>query len=285
MKQRNVVIYTMLAIILCIIFMIVSLFTIWKPKKVQKKESFDGRKKVYSYIENKNFQEKAFNLYKSEVKRLLMPVNINQLFEKLDEDYIEDNKLEKNNVKEFLEEKKLLSNNIEIKKYSVIKKADTYIYRTVYDVFDSNNSKINEGVVNIIEEKPFEYTLSFESDAISILENNITAKINNISFDIKNIENKKDSVKYEIKFTNENEEDINIDFDDINNVVLILENGKQIKMAASLISSSDEILTKGSSLKKEAFFSVSLAEQGLIKAIKFNKVTIGNKVTNIKIEF
>ncbi len=285
MKERNIVIYTLVAIIVCVLFIIVSLIMIWSPKKVQKKESIDGRKKIYSYIENTNFEEKTFNIYKSEVKRLLMPINVKQLFEKLNDDFIKRNNLTIDNVKSYLDDKKLLTNNANLRSYSVIKKGDYYIYRVEYDTFDSNNNKTGKGVVNIIEEKPFEYTLSFEAEDITLLENNVNKIISNIEFNIKNLENKKDSVKYEIRFTNNNEEDINIDFDDINNIVLVLENGKQIKMAAALISADEEILTKGSSLRKEAFFNISLEDQGLIKAIKFNKVTIGNKVTRIIVEF
>lgn len=285
MKREKIVIYTTIIIIICVIFMLVSLFVIWSPKKVQKKESFDGRKKVYSYIENENFQDKTFNLYKSEVKRLLMPVNVGQLFEILDEEYKEKNNLTKDNLKSFLDEKNILSNNIVFDTYTFIEKGDICIYRVEYNIYNNRNEKISNAVVNIIEEKPFSYTLSFDSDNISLLENNITRTINNIEFNIRNIENKNNSVKYEIKFTNNNDEDINIDFDDINNIVLVLANGKQIKMAAAVISSDEEILTKGSSLKKEAFFNASLIEQGVIKGIKFNKVTIGDKVTSIQVDF
>lgn len=285
MNQKKLVLYTTLAIIACVILIIIALIVVWTPNEGTQVENIEGRKQVYSYIENTNFKQKTYNTYISEVKRLLMPVNVKQLYKKLNEDYISENNLTEDNLGNFLNEKKLLSNQINFKSYTVVQKGDIYIYRIIYDTLNQDTILAQDCVVNIIEEKPFAYTLSFENESLSILEHNITRRMNDIEIQIKNIENKKESAKFEITFTNHNEEDVTIDFDDINNVLLVLNNGKQIRMAATIISAEDDILTKGSSLKKEAFFSANIIEQGMIKAIKFEKIKIGDKETSITVDF
>lgn len=285
MNQKKVVLFTIIAIISCIVFMIISMFAIWSPKKGSKKESLDGRKKVYSYVDNENFKEKTFNLYKSEVKRLLMPINVKQLYEKLDEDYLNKNNLNIDNISKFLTENNLLSNNIEFKNYIAIESGDTYIYRIMYNTLDDRQRTVSSCVINLIEESPFNYTLSFEGDSLDILKHNVTRTVQGINFNIKNVENTKNSAKFEIIIKNTNEKDIELNFDDVNNVMLVLKNGNQIKMSAAVISSEDDILTKGSSIEKEAFFTVNLEEQGLIKGIKFNKIKIDGKETTVTVEF
>ncbi len=285
MNQRKLVLVTILAITACIVFMIISMFAIWSPKKGNKKESIDGRKKVYSYNDNENFKEKTFNLYKSEVKRLLMPINTKQLYEKLDKDYLNKNNLNSDNIAKFLNDNNLLSNNIDFRNYIAIENGDTYIYRIMYNTFDDRNRILSSCVINLIEEKPFSYTLSFESDSLDILKHNVTRTVEGINFSIKNVENTKNSAKFEIIIKNTNEKDIELNFDDVNNVMLVLKNGNQIKMSAAVISADEDVLTKGSSVEKEAFFNVNLEEQGLIKAIKFNKVKVNGKEQNITVEF
>ena len=287
MKQNKVALYTIIVVIIIVLFVVISLVAVWTPNKKVTSESTDGRKKVYSYVENINFQDKTFQLYSSEVDRLLMPVNVEQLYEKTNKEFLTKYKLTKENYKEYLEKNNLLSNDIEFTSYSVVKSGDTYVYRAVYDIVEKNSNKvlIKGNIVNIIEEKPYVYTLSFEKESLEILKHETSKIIDGIKFEIKNIANQSNSVKFEIKITNNNEQNVNVDFDDINNVVIGLENGKQIKIAATIISSNDEVLTKGSSIKKEAFFNATIQEQGLIRYIKFNKVTIGNEEKSIKVEF
>ena len=114
---------------------------------------------------------------------------------------------------------------------------------------------------------------------------NVPRTVEGINFSIKNVENTKNSAKFEIIIKNTNEKDIELNFDDVNNVMLVLKNGNQIKMSAAVISADEDVLTKGSSVEKEAFFNVNLEEQGLIKAIKFNKVKVNGKEQNITVEF
>lgn len=287
MKKNKLAFYSIIVIIVFILLIAISLVVVWTPKKSTSVESLDGRKNVYSYIDNTDFQDKTFQLYKSEVDRLLMPVNVEQLYEKTNKEFLSKYKLTKENYKSYLEENKLLSNDIEFTSYSVVKSGDTYIYRAVYDIVVKNSEDVlvEGNIINIIEEKPYVYTLSFEKESLEVLKHETSKTIDGIKFEIKNVANQSNSAKFEIKITNNNDKDVLVDFDDINNVVIGLENGKQIKMAATIISAEEEILTKGSSLKKEAFFNVSLKEQGLIRYIKFNKVTIGSEEKSIKVEF
>ena len=194
--------------------------------------------------------------------------------------------LNESNFKSYLEQNNLISKNIVFTSYSVIEKNDIYVYRINYNVNDDNGNLIANKVVNVIEDKPYSYTISFDQESVSLLESyNISRVVNNIRFDIVCLNSTTESIKFKIVISNDNDKDVLVNFDNVSDVVLILNDNTFVKMAASVVSGDNETLTKGSSITKEAFFPIGLQDQGQIKSISFGNVRIGNVEEVITLDF
>ncbi|MDD3303671.1 MAG: hypothetical protein PHP54_02000 [Clostridia bacterium] len=279
-KEKKLQNYLFLGIILIVIVSIISIFAIWgNNDKVD--TSIVG---LASYSVS-DFKAKTYDIYSSEVKRLLMPQNTDQLFDKMESTFLASNSLNKGNFKKYLEDNKLIGKDIRFSGYTVIQNNDTYIYRIQYSLYE-NDKSITTKIINVIEDKPYSYRLSFDQESISLLKNlKLIRSYNDIKFDISCISSNTESIKFKIIIENNNKEDVKIDFDSVNNVVLVLNDNRMIKMAATVISSDEEILTNGSTITKEAYFAIGLEDQGKIKAINFGNVKIGNENKVITLNF
>lgn len=278
-QQKRKISIISIIVISIILVIIVASISVWSYLNHNNHEG-----KVYHYTENTNYEKKVYEMYKSEIKRLLLPINTAQLYEEMDEEFLERHALTEDNFKAYLEENQLIGRDIQFKAYDVIQKGDTYLYK-IYYFINENGKSVKNATINVIETRPYQYTLSFEKDAESLLSNTINTTQSNIAFSIILKESTNDTIKYEINFKNQNEQTLNIDFDDINNVQLVLTDGRRIKMASTVISSDEEVLTQGSSLKKEAVFLVPIKDQASIKGIRFEEVKIGDEVKTVTINF
>ena len=279
--------FTLLFIIAYAVLAVLVIIYIWWPKG--NSSIVSNSKFTYEDIDEK---EKAIDIYKTKIIPLLAEKDLNQLYQKLNEEY----KLEKNitekNYQAFLEESGFISKNgISIGECTVnIQKDDVYVYRFKYTC--NNVSKY----VNVIETKPYEYTLSFEQNSIPIVNNTYTETnegtissstkttiIDNIKYEVTKNTLRENGITYTLKITNNSDKNVEYNFDNVTNVTAIMSDGKRANMGGAVISADEDILTPGSSLEKELFFAISSQDQNKIKTIRLQQVKIGDESKTVSI--
>jgi len=278
-KNDKVMIYSIIFIIIVVISLFVSLYFIWFSK--------DEDTGIDSYTYN-GFEEEIITVYQKQLRILLKSTNVKLLAEKLDNSYIESNKLSLNNLnslKSHFTTKGLLTKgyaNITGYTVSMNDESGVAVYRFKY-----YNAQGYERYVNLIEKEPYVYSLSFEDDfVVSSAKKNIIDTYNDIKFEITLEESTKDSLKYNAKITNNSSELIKFDFNNVSSVELNLITGEKIKLSSVIASSEENYkLTKNSYLNQELFFVVPIEQQGKISSIVFYNVEIGEERHHIKIDF
>ncbi len=279
--------FTLLFIIAYAVLAVLVIIYIWWPKGNDSIVS--NSKFTYEDIDEK---EKAIDIYKTKIISLLAEKDLNQLYQKLNEEYKSEKNITEKNYQAFLEESGFISNNgISVGECTVnIQKADVYVYRFNYTC--NNVSKY----VNVIETKPYEYTLSFEQNSIPIVNNTYTETnegtissstkttiIDNIKYEVTKTILRENGITYTLKITNNSDKNVEYNFDNITNVTAIMSDGKRANMGGTVISADEDILTPGSSLEKELFFAISSQDQNKIKTIRLQQVKIGDEIKTVSI--
>ena len=279
--------FTLLFIIAYAVLAVLVIIYIWWPKGNDSIVS--NSKFTYEDIDEK---EKAIDIYKTKIMTFLTENDLEQLYQKLDEDYKTEKNITEKNYQAFLEESGFISKNgISIGECTVnIQKDDVYVYRFKYTC--NNVSKY----VNVIETKPYEYTLSFEQNSIPIVNNTYTETnegtissstkttiIDNIKYEVTKNTLRENGITYTLKITNNSDKNVEYNFDNITNVTAIMSDGKRANMGGTVISADEDILTPGSSLEKELFFAISSQDQNKIKTIRLQQVKIGDESKTVSI--
>lgn len=279
--------FTLLFIIAYAVLAVLVIIYIWWPKG--NSSIVSNSKFTYEDVDEK---EKAIELYRIKIMSLLTEKDLDQLYEKLDDDYKAEKNINEKNYQAFLEDSGFISNKgISIGECTVnIQKEDVYVYRFNYTC--NNNSRF----VNVIETKPYEYTLSFEQDKIPIVNNTYTETnegtissstktsiIDNIKYEVTKTTLRENGITYTLKITNNSDKNVEYNFDNITNVTAIMSDGKRANMGGTVISADEDILTPGSSLEKELFFAVSSQDQDKIKTIRLQQVKIGDESKTVSI--
>ena len=279
--------FTLLFIIAYAVLAVLVIIYIWWPKG--NSSIVSNSKFTYEDVDEK---EKAIELYRIKIMSLLTEKDLDQLYEKLDDDYKAEKNINEKNYQAFLEDSGFISNNgISVGECTVnIQKADVYVYRFNYTC--NNVLKY----VNVIETKPYEYTLSFEQDKIPIVNNTYTETnegtissstktsiIDNIKYEVTKTTLRENGITYTLKITNNSDKNVEYNFDNITNVTAIMSDGKRANMGGTVISADEDILTPGSSLEKELFFAVSSQDQDKIKTIRLQQVKIGDESKTVSI--
>lgn len=279
--------FTLLFIIAYAVLAVLVIIYIWWPKGNDSIVS--NSKFTYEDIDEK---EKAIDIYKTKIISLLAEKDLNQLYQKLNEEYKSEKNITEKNYQAFLEESGFISNNgISVGECTVnIQKADVYVYRFNYTC--NNVLKY----VNVIETKPYEYTLSFEQNSIPIVNNTYTETnegtissstkttiIDNIKYEVTKTILRENGITYTLKIINNSDKNVEYNFDNITNVTAIMSDGKRANMGGTVISADEDILTPGSSLEKELFFAISSQDQNKIKTIRLQQVKIGDERKTVSI--
>lgn len=274
MSIAFVIVYIILAIIILVI--------IWYPKN---QNNFSGE---MEYTNVTDGEKRCQDLYLSQIRFYLKDKNSDELIKKLDKSFMENNNLNENNYKEFLLNNNIIGKNPILKESSFSKQGDNvYVYRIKYYLNGYQR------FVNVIETYPYQFTISFEQDSLPLINNSsneTTTKasvknnnIDNVKYQVSKTSVRDNGVTYTLTITNNSDKNIEFNFDNITNVSVILNNGKSANLGAAVISSDEDVLTPGSSLKKELFFAVSSSDQDKITSIRIQNVKIGDEKKTISI--
>lgn len=217
--------------------------------------------------------------YQNILNTLLNTNHIDELYKKLEIGYISKNNINEDNIREFLLKNNLIGNSIYFISSDVIDNVDgTKIFRFYYKNYS------NYKYVNVIEINPNEYYISFEQENIVDYINFATSGVyEGIRYEIAPLETTSNSIKYELKITNENELDANIDFNDVNAIQLVTSNGN-ISLGG-VIAENNKNITKGSTISRELYYNIDENSISNIIGITIYNVKVGEKSFNLEIYF
>lgn len=278
-KNNLMLILAISIIIIAISSFIIFMIVIW---------SEDKNSEIGKYtVTSENYKDKISNMYKTQLEILLKEKNRELLYKRLDESYLNENgfnkEKDKNSIFDYLVSNKFISDNVYLTDYVLAEGNDSgvEIYRFGYI---SNGQK---KYVNIIEEEPYVYTISFEQNGIpNLLAKSVSLVRENIKFDIILGASDVNSVRYDAQITSYNNNEVIFDFNDSSKTSLNLSDGSVINRGAVVAYSEDWYrLLKNSYINQRLFFNVSMEKQSLIKSITFHNVKIGNEIKNITIDF
>lgn len=285
MKKLNLKNFNLNTLFLIVYFFlaIIVLFVIWYPKSAKTSEG----KLEYEKIEDG--ENKCLDIYLNEISYYLSVDNFNELVGKVDKTFMQNNNLNESNLKDYLIQNNMIGENPIIKSSTFSKQGDNvYVYRIKYTINGIHR------IVNITESFPYQYVISFEQDSLPIIDNsndessnngvNRTITSNDVEYEVTKEKVKENGITYSIKITNHSDKNVELSFDNISNVYVIMEDESRINIGGAVISSSDEnTLTPNSSLKKDLYFSIPSSEQYNINSINIKNIKIGDEIKSISI--
>ena len=235
----------------------------------------------YTAVSTEEIDSKIVDKYTSEVIELLSSYNYSNIYNKLNKDFIEDNNLSEYNIEGYLKNNGLVGDLVTVEKITRYIDGDNiYVYRLKVVV------DYNVKFVNIIETKPYEYTINFEQDTIPIIgTSSYSATVDNILFEISIAKKQEKAIIFEVKVTNTGDDLVKFDFTSVNSVALAINDGGFIKQPSSILEKDmDYSLNKDSYFIKRFYFPINMQYQKDINSLSFYNVKIGNSEKNIYVK-
>lgn len=271
-KENRKYIWLIGAVYLVVIAAI--LYFIWRPDPIKSNEIVKYNEKDYE-----NLAKNAVTSYIQEIPFHLMLGTEFELEENISTDYLEYTDQTFESLMEDLKKDGYSSLDTHIKDLDTFILGDIYIYRGVL------TSGSNTRSINIIEEYPYEYTISFD-DFYKYLKPNKIYKVDGIEF--KNVEqtNKLNSITYKLEITNTSNNYVKLLLDDETKIALKLTTG-EIYYASMLINNTSKVTTlnKNSKTVKEMTFNVPLQLQEKLDKIIFKDVQSDGEEKDVEIVF
>lgn len=279
-NKNNLIFYITIAMIVVVaIISIVVIVNIWTG-------SSKNLMATYTFNED-TYLDKVARNYQLRMSSILVSNNFATLEKILDNDYLKSVGLENatsDEKKDYLLKNNIIAtsaSNLVISNYEVAKGVEnTYVYRYAYQV--GGKAKY----FNLIEHEPYDYTISFEQDAIpSISEVYVDKIIDDIDFEISTEASLSTVVRFNAKITNNSNDTIKFDFNSISKVAVYLEDGSSETLAGIVTVSEDECTLKPQSfLNKTLEFAIPFSRQSEIQKIVFYSVEVGDTTKNIEID-
>ncbi len=294
-KNNKIVIIGIIAIIF--ISLVITIIYIWKDNttratsEVSQGESQIINQKIsskdiskYTKESSEIIETEAVNKYIEEIIDLFSNKKYEEIFLKLDDKFVSENNLSEKNIQNFLNNNGYISDYVsanykEITFYS--ERNDTYVYRVKF--YFGRYTRY----VNIIEKSPYNYTINLEQETVpQVVENSYEVKVDDIKFEIEEIEKRDDCLRYKIKVTNVSDKKVKFDFTSINNVVLVMKDGGTIKQPSSILEAgTDYSINKDSYFTKVFYFPINMQYHKDVVGFNFYNVKEGNVLKNILIRF
>lgn len=267
-KKEKIYIYTAitivaLVVILSIIFIWGQLFTTQKYKEVNK------------YENDISYESTMVPYYENLVAKELKISNFEELLPHISTNYLSSVGLENaspEEIKSYLRDNGLIGAIINITSTSYSSNYDGNYYRIRY-----NSGKLNK-YVNVIENKPYSFVITFDQGNISAIipNSSVTKNVNEVIYNFEMVDCTSNSVTYDITISNESEYVYQYDFSALNHAQLIYDDDKLVNIATNVISSNDDYtINPGSSKTYTFIYNIDSSNQFLINGFKFTNVKIG----------
>lgn len=290
-KRKFMIFCSILIAVIIFLFVILYINNLWFFDKSQSSDIYDsnGEKikssdisKITSYIPQKDLEESLKENYFSEIEELLIIDNFDKLFPKIDENFLIKNGLNENNTKEYLESNEYIGKfpGITSMRYC-IQKDGSCVYRL--KCFSDSRK---EYYVNIIENKPYDYTIDFSQDDIPTVDKKqYTVENENLVFEINEIKRGSSLISFQVKVTNKTDKEIEFFLNNLDDVNLLLEDGGKVQQATSELSSRKYIIKKDSYFIRKFYFPLDMQYHSSVIGMNFYDVRFEDTNKNIRIEF
>lgn len=280
-KDKIVTRMSILCVTVISLIVIIVLINIWAPSKSTKNKNLS-----FTYNDEIEYKKKGYMAIYNDVRSMLFESNVSTLYEKMDQDFLNENLLTKDNFKDYLIKNNLIGKNIKFISYNYYEGSENVTYIVKYSLTDSTGTTQTK-TINIIESSPYDYTLSFDTYSIPTKDNlDINVTVEGLEIKVSLIERRENYIKLALTISNVSENTVNIDFRDLNTVYLQLSNNRDVKQTGIVTSdSANIILNNGSYVNRELTFNVNLDNQSLIKSMVFSNIKINSKTKTIKVDF
>ena len=212
-KQRQLVIVFILGVILVVIFSIVALVFIWLPEK-EEEEVFEVGK-----VKSESFQEEDILIkYYNQIANMFLQEDTDKIYSLVGKDYLEYNKLTKEDVKKYLEDKGILGRKLELvttRSYNVPGYSNVY-----YLDIKATNEVYSIGIV-IREISPENYTIAFDK-FIDFSKDIYSETVNSIEMQIFERVRYTNSVEFKFKLTNNYDKKVVINSNSLAHAILLV---------------------------------------------------------------
>lgn len=280
-KDKIVTRMSILCVAVISLIVIIVLINIWAPSKSTKNKNLS-----FTYNDEIEYKKKGYMAIYNDVRSMLFESNVSTLYEKMDQDFLNENLLTKDNFKDYLVKNNLIGKNIKFISYNYYEGSENVTYIVKYSLTDSTGTTQTK-TINIIESSPYDYTLSFDTYSIPTKDSlDINVTVEGLEIKVSLIERRENYIKLALTISNVSENTVNIDFRDLNTVYLQLSNNRDVKQTGIVTSDSANItLNNGSYVNRELTFNVNLDNQSLIKSMVFSNIKINSKTKTIKVDF
>lgn len=267
-------VYAVIAIVVIILIFVIII--IWKPNSKNVIESNLGT--ISNYISYEEIQKEK---YSKLLSKILLTGNFNELYEKIDDIWLESNKFnDKEEVKKYLLDNFIITNsNVTFNDVEVLTSESAYIFK--YSI--KNNGKIVNVVVN--DYSPYKYSISFDQDEISSLSGKTyDYDYENVNYQVVTNYVGSNIIQYELKVKNNSEDVYTWNFDNLSSITLRLNNGYGIGCSdVTSFASNIFALKKEGEFSVKLTFNISIDNQSKIKELSFFNVTKNNSTYEINV--
>lgn len=267
-------VYAVIAIVVIILIFVIII--IWKPNSKNVIESNLGT--ISNYISYEEIQKEK---YSKLLSKILLTGNFNELYEKIDDVWLESNKFnDKEEVKKYLLDNFIITNsNVTFNDVEVLTSESAYIFK--YSI--KNNGKIVNVVVN--DYSPYKYSISFDQDEISSLSGKTyDYDYENVNYQVVTNYVGSNIIQYELKVKNNSEDVYTWNFDNLSSIILRLNNGYGIGCSdVTSFASNIFALKKEGEFSVKLTFNISIDNQSKIKELSFFNVTKNNSTYEINV--
>lgn len=231
---------------------------------------------INSYTEL-SYDEVKKDYYSDLLTSLLKFNNSEKLYSITSLEYLNSNSLNEQNFKNFLIKNNLISNSIDIISCDIFAQGNSRVYRFYYKAYSDYK------YVNVIEKNPNEYEISLDQDISNISEYTDTynGSNNNVDCELKLTEKGENYVRFNLRVTNNNAQDIYINLNNLNTFALIGD-GISIPLS-SVVAENISSLSTGSSINRELYFSIASEDYNNCKQLRISNIEINGEYFDILI--
>ena len=255
------IVYALIALIVIAI--------IWWPKEKRYAE--------YEKLDLKAKQTKLAQSYVNIISNMFRNSKTDDIKSLISREYVEYTGKSVDKIIKELDNMGFLSQSASIKGVNLYTDGDTYVYSTT--IYSGTG---NSRAINIIEKYPYEYEIVFD-DFYSYDNYGKTVTSENIEFKIENIYRNLKYVEINMRIENLNDTYARFDFNSIDGVYAILEDGTRYAVTNLVSSEPYTNIEPNMTIKKNFVFEIPAQLQEGLKYIVFNGVNIKFSTMNIKV--
>lgn len=271
-KEKKLVYGAIAAIIILLIIVIIIIWT----SSFSQKDIYADITSINKYDNNYYVNAKK-DSYKNIVSQFINEDNFENTFEKINENYLSNMDMNKDELEKYLKSEKILShptNSTVIYCSNVRTNGEGYIYTYVYRIGSV------ERKIHIIESYIDTYTISFEQDSYPVVDNKVHEFFDSktgLDFKIQQVASHSESMTYEIEIINNTTEEYTFDFSSVDDSNLVCQiNGATSKASLSSIVVGKDLsnftVVPGTTKKVKLSYGINLDKQDYIIQLWFNNV-------------